>query len=150
MYMDRTESKLEATVDGLKQRAFTRLPFEHPVRWSSEPDESGAATTQNIGRGGMSIALARYLRPGRELRIFFHDIAYEGSPVSLEVRIAWCRTAVEDSKAYLAGLEVLHAQPETLGRVSEVFYKAVDRLRDSEILHVPATPCPCDRPSLAS
>ena len=134
----------------MKQRAFTRLPFEHPVRWLSEPNDSGAATTKNIGRGGMCISLGRYFRPGRELRIFFGDIEYETSPVSLDVRIAWCRAAGEDSKVFLAGLQVLHRKPEALGRVSEVFYKAVDRLREADILHPQTETCPCNQSSLVS
>jgi hypothetical protein len=134
-----------------KQRVFTRLSFEHPVAWSYAPEEFGSATVRNVSRGGMCIALARYLRPGRVVRIVFKDIRYAEQPIEFAARIAWCRSSGSSDATFVAGLAVEHREPVVLAQLSEIFYAAVSRLRDECVL--PSEPTFADTltsPSLAS
>lgn len=114
-----------------EQRTFTRVPFEHPVRWLKARGQSGSATVRNVGRGGLCLSLGRYLRPGRSIQVVFDDIAYQNEPVTFMARVAWCRPLDPGSVEFAAGLRVVHDEPMTLAAISEVFYTAVNRLRKS-------------------
>lgn len=150
MYMNHMEQPKNTDSRNLTQRAFTRIPFRHELRWSDTGQDSGEASSYDISRGGLCLALPRYLRPGHELQIHIDDIFYESEPIRFNARVAWCAAKANKSNVYTAGIQVLHDLPETLAVMSEVFYQAVDHLRKED----PPYPATFDghpnRPSLAS
>jgi hypothetical protein len=112
----------------VKQRAFTRVPFAHQVRWNYAPGEAGVAEICNISRGGLCLAMGRYLRPGRVLTLRFDDISFKGQPLEFDTRIVWCDSVPDELGFFNAGFQVLHGKPVTLAKISEVFYAAITRL----------------------
>lgn len=108
-----------------EQRVFTRVPYQKTIRWRDAHGETGAADLLNISRGGLSLSLTRYLRPGPALVFYFDDIFYRGLPVELSALTVWSRPVPDDHGAFLAGFSLVHGQLETLGAISEVFYAAL-------------------------
>ncbi len=113
-----------------EQRTFTRLPFERHVQWSDGAGDGGAATVLNLGRAGLSCVLTRYLRPGRVVSLQFDEIVYRGAPVRLMAEVVWCRSAALECSAFDTGFRMIYPDRETLAAVSEVFYAALNALRD--------------------
>ena len=107
-----------------ERRAFVRMPFEHSLKWQEADSEGGEGTLSDVGRTGLCISLSRYLRPGRKVSVFFEDIMYKGRMITIPARLVWSR-AKFDSDTFMAGLQILHGDPETLGAVSEIFYAAL-------------------------
>ncbi len=107
-----------------EQRIFTRVPFHQTLRWHNGSGEEGAARILNVSRGGLSLSLARYLRPGPALVFTFDDILYGSRPVEVPALTVWCRPAPNDRQSFTAGFSVVHGEPETLAAISEVFYAA--------------------------
>lgn len=107
-----------------ERRAFVRMPFEHSLKWEEADSDSGEGTLSDVGRTGLCVSLNRYLRPGRKVNVFFEGIMYNGSMVAIPARIVWSRAKFE-SNIFMAGLQILHDDPETLGAVSEIFYTAL-------------------------
>ena len=118
-----------------ERRAFVRMPFEHSLKWQEADSEGGEGTLSDVGRTGLCISLNRYLRPGRKVSVFFEDIMYQGNMVTLPARLVWSRAKFE-SNTFMAGLQILHDDPETLGAVSEIFYTALQD-RSQELGSVP-------------
>lgn len=112
-----------------EHRAFTRVPFDRLVRWYDESDVGGESTLVDIGRGGLSLSLGHYLRPGPTVHFEFSDIFYREEPVVFDARIAWCRSDPESPERFHAGFQVIHHEPASLGRLSEVFYAALAQKR---------------------
>lgn len=110
------------------RRTFTRVRFEHGVKWRTQSGEHGKATVRDVGRGGLCLSLNRGFWPDSPLRITFEDVPHRQAPVELEARTAWCRTVAD---GFLTGLRVVHDEPEALAAVSEVFYAALQRLGHS-------------------
>lgn len=108
-----------------EQRVFTRVPYHKTIRWSDAQGETGAADLLDISRGGLSLSLTRYLRPGPALIFFFDDILYRGLPVEVPALTVWSRPVPEDDSVFLAGFSLVHGHLDTLGAISEVFYAAL-------------------------
>ena len=109
-----------------EQRIFTRVPFNQTARWRSADEEEGAAKILNVSRGGLSLSLTRYFRPGPVLVFTFDEILYDGRPVEVPALTVWCRPAPNDPQSFTAGFSVVHGEPETLAVISEVFYAALN------------------------
>lgn len=107
-----------------EQRIFTRVPFYQTLRWNNGSGEEGTARILNVSRGGLSLSLTRYLRPGPVLVFTFDDILYSSRPVEVHALTVWCRPAPNDRQSFTAGFSVVHGEPETLAAISEVFYAA--------------------------
>ncbi len=108
-----------------EQRIFTRVPYHTTVQWSDAQGETGTADVVEVSRGGLSLSLTRYLRPGPALILTFDGVLYRGLPVEVPALTVWCRPLPDDHGLFLAGFSVVHGQPETLGAISEVFYAAL-------------------------
>lgn len=109
-----------------EQRIFTRVPFGQTVRWRDAQGESGAATVRDIGRGGFSVSLTQYLRPGPALVFTFDDVLYNEKPVELSALTVWCSPTAEAGDRFVGGFSVVHGEQHTLAAISEVFYAAWD------------------------
>lgn len=109
-----------------EQRIFTRVPFNQTARWRSAGGEEGAAKILNVSRGGLSLSLTRFFRPGPVLVFTFDEILYGGRPVEVSALTVWCHPAPNDRRSFTAGFSVVHGEPETLAAISEVFYAALD------------------------
>ncbi len=108
-----------------EQRIFTRVPFYQTARWRSAGGEEGAAKILNVSRGGLSLSLTRYFRPGPVLVFTFDEILYGGRPVEVSALTVWCHPAQDDRQSFTAGFTVVHGEPKTLAAISEVFYAAL-------------------------
>ena len=108
-----------------EQRVFTRVPYHKTIQWRDAQGETGAAVLVDISRGGLSLSLSRYLRPGPALFFLFDDILYRGRPIELPALTVWSRPVPDDHGAFLAGFSLVHGQLDTLGAISEVFYAAL-------------------------
>ena len=55
-------------------RRFPRTPFHSVARyWCAADDEGSTAACRNLGRGGLSLTMGRYLRPGRFMMLEVAD-----------------------------------------------------------------------------
>ena len=111
-----------------EQRIFTRVPFDRSVRWIDAQGDTGLATACDFSRGGLSIELARFLRPGPVLSLVFDDVCYDGAPVELDAEVAWCRPAVDDPGRFIVGFSFVCEEYRALALISEVFYAALHEL----------------------
>lgn len=148
--MNQTNLNQQPAPIGAKQRAFTRVPFEHTLRWSYAPGEAGVACVCNISRGGLSVAMGRYLRPGRVVLVQFDDLDFNGEALAFDARIVWCCSSRDGHDGFHAGLQVLHGKPITLAKISEIFYLAISRLAADGMPCVEPTQPALKSPSLAS
>ena len=116
-----------------EQRVFTRVPFSHPVKWQNGARDGGVATARDVSRGGLSLTLSRFLRPGPVLVLTFDDILYQDQPVELPALTVWCRPLPADPERFNAGFAIVHGETQTLAAISEVFYAG---LHDYAINHI--------------
>ncbi|MEK7794545.1 MAG: PilZ domain-containing protein [Candidatus Hydrogenedentota bacterium] len=125
-----------------ESRTFTRVPFHHRVRLAGK-NAPCAATVYEVSRGGLSMSMRAYIRPGTIVRVTFEDITYGATPAEFDARVAWCEAQGEPNGAeYHAGLNTLHGDPETLAAMSEIFYTALTRLAARSRESAVAQPCP--------
>lgn len=111
-----------------ESRAFTRVPFHYRVRLAGK-NAPCAATVYEVSRGGLSVLMRAYIRPGNVVRVTFEDISYDAAPVEFDARVAWCEAQGDSNGTeFRAGLNTLHGDPETLAVMSEIFYTAMTRL----------------------
>jgi hypothetical protein len=111
-----------------ESRAFTRVPFHHRVRLAGKNAPCAAAVFE-VSRGGLSMSMRTYVRPGSIVRVTFEDITYGATPVEFDARVAWCEAQDGSSGTeFHAGVNTLHGDPETLAAMSEIFYTALMRL----------------------
>ena len=108
-----------------EQRVFTRVPFAHPVRWTTDRGESGNAAVRDVSRTGIGLSLGSYFRPGPVLRFTFDGVLYCGEPVEVEGLTVWCRPDGQNREAFVGGFSIVHGERRTLGAMSEVFYAAL-------------------------
>ena len=109
----------------LEQRVFTRVPFAHPIRWTTDRGESGFAAVRDVSRSGIGVSLGSYFRPGPVVRFTFDGILYCGEPVEVEGLTVWCRPDARNRESFVGGFSVVHGERRTLGAMSEVFYAAL-------------------------
>jgi len=107
-----------------EQRIFTRMPFDSAVSWSDLSGENGLASVRDVSRGGMSLSLGRYMRPGPVLTVIFDQTEFNGKPVELDMTVAWCKPT-DQPDIFLAGFKIIHSDVSTLAAASEVFYAAL-------------------------
>lgn len=112
---------------GKEQRIFTRVGFQRPVHLHESDGEASACALREVSRGGLSVSLGRYLRPGPAVEFEFDDIAYRNRPVRFAAIVKWCRPDRQRPGQFRAGFQVVHGERDTLGAVSEVFYQALAR-----------------------
>jgi hypothetical protein len=122
-----------------EQRVFTRVPFRHSVRWTDAHGEGGACAVRDVSRGGLSVTLERYLRPGPVVQFQFDEVLYKGEPVSFPALVTWCQPERSNPSRFQAGFRVVHGEPDTLCAVSEVFYRALAQTTEPNI----GTPTAC-------
>ncbi len=109
-----------------ESRIFTRLPFDSAVEWRDLTGEDGHAVIRDVSRGGLSLSLGRYMRPGPVVTVTFGDIEFTGAPVELDAAVVWCKPT-DQPDTFLAGLKIIHGGATTLAAASEVFYAAMDQ-----------------------
>lgn len=112
---------------GKEQRIFTRVEFQRPVRLHESDGDASACALREVSRGGLSVSLGRYLRPGPAVEFEFDDITYRGQAVRFIAIVKWCRPDHQHPERFRAGFQVVHGERDTLGAVSEVFYHALAR-----------------------
>ena len=88
-----------------EQRVFTRVPFAHPVRWTTDRGDSGNAAVRDVSRTGVGLALGSYFRPGPVVRFTFDGILYRGEAVEVEGLTVWCRSDGHNREAFFGGLD---------------------------------------------
>jgi hypothetical protein len=108
-----------------ERRIFTRVPFAHPVRWTTDRGDSGVASLRDVSRTGVGLALGSYFRPGPVLRLTFDDILYCAEPIEVQALTVWCRPDKLDHDIFAGGFSIVHGESITLGAMSEVFYAAL-------------------------
>lgn len=106
------------------QRQFARVPFTGAVTYRYEPEHEGTAMCTNVGRGGLSLELGRYLRPGKYVMLSVSGA--DGEPLELKARVAWCR-ALPGSRLFAAGVRVYHDEPQSLQALSRMVHKGLEQ-----------------------
>ncbi len=114
-----------------EQRVFTRVPFVHSVRWSTDRGESGLASLRDVSRSGVGLSLGSYFRPGPVLRLSFDGMDYCGKPIEVQALTVWCRAEAHDRDAFAGGFSIVHGESTTLGAMSEIFYAALRRYAET-------------------
>ena len=76
-----------------------------------EPNSAGFADWRNVSRTGGSVRLGRYLRPGREIAVWFESPLAAEQMVRVRARIQWCRPSGTPG-AFTAGLAIIRDTPE--------------------------------------
>ncbi len=109
-----------ASVVAKEQRRFTRVPYVREVCVVDGAAESVRARSCDVGRGGLSVELGRYFRPGRLLMVWVNG--REGtSAAELKAEVAWCKPAPTPER-FVAGLRVIHDEAESIHTMSELLY----------------------------
>mgnify|MGYP003394562849 CR=1 FL=1 len=114
-----------------EHRVFTRIPFAHAVRWTTDRGESGIAAVRDVSRTGVGLSLGSYFRPGPVLRLSFDGILYGSQTVEVEGLTIWCRPDPQNREAFVGGFSIVHGERRTLGAMSEVFYAALRRYAEA-------------------
>lgn len=105
------------------ERTFVRVQFETSVHCASDDGHVGAGITGDVSRGGLSLHLGRYLRPGRLVLLRVSEPA-AAAPLELKGEIAWCRPE-GPAGAFRAGVRVIHDEPEAIEGLSRLVHAAV-------------------------
>lgn len=116
---------MQTMTHSAEQRLFARVPFMHGVAWSDAHGEDGVATLFDVSRSGLGIEAGSYFRPGPILRLSFADILHGGAPIELDALTIWCSPSPNDDGRFRAGLSVVHGEPATLGKTSQLFHSAI-------------------------
>ena len=125
---------MEATFGMRKeQRIFTRISFRHRVRWTDTHGEENECLIRDVSRGGLSVTLGRYLRPGPNVQFYFDEIDYKNTPVTFPATITWCHPDRTQPGQFYVGFQVVHGKQDTLGAVSEVFYRALAQAHEPQV-----------------
>ena len=112
-----------AGCSAIDSRESERLALNGSVQYRYGPGEYGYAQWQDIGRGGASLNLGRYLRPGRPLTIVRRVRSLHDEPIEIAARIAWCRPC-KDGKNFLAGIRFRRQTPEICFAISSLVREA--------------------------
>ncbi len=123
---------IDHEIAGRERRRFTRVDFEHTVKWSHFSGDRGVTSLHNISRGGLCLSLDRFFRPGPVVEFTFEDILLDGEPVKFEALIVWCHATRENPECFDVGFRIVHDTPEKLSAVSEVVYCALEEKISSE------------------
>ncbi len=87
-----------------EERRSRRVPLRGEIEYRYDDDESGKAQWCSVGREGACVRIGRYLRPGRYIRVEYHDL-------DLEARVIWCR-ARAGGDHFVAGLQIVNGGAE--------------------------------------
>jgi hypothetical protein len=128
------ETEARQTAPG-EHRVFTRVPFDHSVRWEGGHGDRGRASARNVSRTGIALSSGRFLRPGPVVRFVFDDIAYNGAPIEVHAITVWCRPVPDAPGTFAAGFSVVQGERHTLAAMSEVFYAAIRQYTALHHLH---------------
>lgn len=110
------------------ERTFLRINCDEPMRVTCQGGVTGHAHSQDVGRGGIRIEFARYLRPGR------HVMITTARGEELKAQVVWCRPKVGTDR-FVAGVRILHDELSAYDTMSQMIYEA---LRDQHVAN-PAT-----------
>ncbi len=129
-----TQTLLEANPKDA--RRYLRVPFAGTVNYRYA-DEQGAATCNDLGRGGLRLQLGRYLRPGRRIMLTLTDVMSGSHPVELKAEVVWCRPA-SGSCTFTTGLRVYHDDLDTTHTLSVLIDRELEMLGFFEALRAQA------------
>ena len=76
-----TDNLTEHTAHVDERRTFTRLDFDHTVRWNHASGDKGVTPLRNVSRGGLCLSLGQFFRPGPVVEFEFDDILFNDKPV---------------------------------------------------------------------
>ncbi len=105
------------------ERTFVRVQFETSVHCASDDGHVGAGVTADVSRGGLSLHLGRYLRPGRFVLLRVNEPT-AAEPLEVKGEIAWCRPE-GPAGAFRTGIRVIHDEPEAFEGLSRLVHAAV-------------------------
>jgi len=123
--MGMTKMATETRQFEMDERLFVRVPYTTQVTYSDDGGHEGGATSDDISRGGVSLRMGRYLRPGRFVLITIGG-PDGASPIELKTRVAWCRPD-KGEHVFRTGLRVFYDEPDTMEQMSRLMYEAVLR-----------------------
>jgi len=112
-----------ASYSAIDNRESERLALSGAVEYRYGVDELGYAQWQDIGRGGASLHLGRYLRPGRSVTLIRRARSIHDEPIELSGRITWCRPC-DDGRNFLAGIRFRRQSPEICFAISSLVREA--------------------------
>ncbi len=103
-----------------ERRTFVRIPYAAAIDYIDGNGFAGNGNSVDIGWGGFSMRLGRYLRPGMRIEIGFHD---RGLTEELVGTVTWCRAT--DGENFVAGLRVSLDDSNAVARLSARMLAAV-------------------------
>lgn len=106
------------------QRRFTRVPHRGDISYRYTANDAATAVCVDMSRGGVCLALGRYLRPGKLLLLAVASTPEAGDAAELKAQIVWCRPT-DDPKVFHAGAHIFHDEPEVSVIMSELLYEAL-------------------------
>ena len=142
--MNTTEFSTDYTNPLDERRTFTRLDFDHPVRWNHASGDHGVTTVRNVSRGGLCLSLGQFFRPGPVVEFEFEDILFEDVPVRFEAIVAWCHPTQKNSERFDTGFRIVYDTPQLLTAISEVVYRALEQGATLLPADASAPPCGCE------
>ena len=106
------------------QRRFVRAPLAGTVRYAYASEPGAVAKACDVSRGGLSVEMGRYLRPGTRLMLEVPGVETDGNAAELKAEIAWCR-ATNSGHAFRAGIRVIEDQPDVLEVMSNLLHRSL-------------------------
>lgn len=111
-----------------ERRTFVRVRYTAAIDYIDGNGFAGNARAVDIGWGGFSMELGRYLRPGMRI-----EIAFPGPDSATEELIGvvtWCRTV--DGENFCVGVRVSLDESDAVARLSARILAAVTRTGEPE------------------
>jgi len=106
------------------QRRFTRVPHRGDISFKYAANDAANAVCVDMSRGGVCLAMGRYLRPGRKVLLTVADATDATRLAELKAQVVWCRPT-DDPQVFQAGIHIFHDEPEVTVVMSEWLYRAL-------------------------
>ncbi len=130
---------------GHERRRFTRVPLEGTVRVDSVSLGNGLGRCINVGRGGVTVALRQYHRPGRQVTLTLP--VHGGKSVTVPATVVWSRGRAGGAD-FVTGLHVPE-NPDVSRAMSRVLLAALltaprdpATAQPAGLMHTPAVVAP--------
>lgn len=102
-----------------------RIPLRGNVRYEYDsPRDGGLAHWIDVSRVGAALHIGRYLRPGREVTLYFESPLVSGTELAVRARIVWCRPLRDCGTAFVVGLQVHREDPKLALDFAALGYRA--------------------------
>jgi len=102
------------------KRRFVRTPFIGSIALSGEKMARCEVAVRNVGRGGLCVETTHPLHPGQRLMAEVRGVG-QRDVVELKTVVTWV-APFEEAGRTLAGLRVLHSEPESVTTMSTLLH----------------------------